>query len=538
MANPSENFYYLPVTGRVVIGGKNYALMTFDILYTINKVPEARIGLPIGRTMSGAKEGSISNAMQFFSELKALTKVEVFLTIKSLNSRTAPPGSPLGFPDGKEFKIFSGRVMQPGMHKAFESSDALLTISALGEIGLLAGVSQYVYGLVEPTPRGTAPALMSLANNAGGDLYEGFNKFAPTVGDIWELLRSILEAVGAAENVFAETRKDQGFLLPILDTINVGRALPDAPMRLDTALTELSEDAKMVVYRSVAQVIGDAFFAFTGQLRSAADIWVLLEWLRNVFFFDIIAGVEETAIVSLVPTLQFAAPVTIKPSEYFTFAQTASYPPGMYAETTSVCLTEESTQTGIWQGKQPPAKIIGAYDINELLDTGVQGRMILRPMPYWALPRSAAASESLNKGNGFPDKGQTDAAADPAEQGDIETSMLNSSLGRSIAEMYLRRDLFESRLFSLSGRFRMDIAPGSQVKVITMGKRFTHEEAALYGMVRSVHLVGGVGRNGGSMSAEFTIGYIRSQAEQDTFCTNEHPLYSGGEWPGGKLLDF
>ena len=165
MADPSENFYYLPVTGRVTVDGTSYALMTFVIDYALNSIPRAQFTLPIGRGVSGSKENSISDAEGFVSQLKAYTKIEAFLTIKAAQGRAAPPGKSPGFPIGKEFRIFKGRTSEPSMKKSFVSSDASLTVDAFGEIGVLAGLSQFVHGVALPNTMGTAPSLVTVTNN-------------------------------------------------------------------------------------------------------------------------------------------------------------------------------------------------------------------------------------------------------------------------------------------------------------------------------------------------------------------------------------
>ena len=543
MANPSENFYYLPVRGRVTIGGETFALMSFSVTYMLDEIPVATFELPIGRGLSGPKEGAVADAEGFLSELTCYTKVEAFLTIQMPGGHAAPPGISPGFPTDKEFCIFTGRASLPSMRKAFNSSDATLTVGAFGEIGILAGVSQYVRGTAQPCAFGTAPALHTLSNNTPGiELYSGFRvniKDVITEG-FWPGIKLILEAIAEKESAFLTLSGNQGFVLPTLDRINVGQALPKATIDLNEVLLTLPGPAQEILKRNVAMTIAKAFAAFSGKIASAENIWEILQDLATTFLFNYIPAVQEDAFAALVPTLiaEESELVTIKPSEYFTFSPTRRMAATDYAEVTNVGMVVETDQSSPFQGPTSPTMIVGSASTPPL-PNGERGRLLVRPMPAWLVPSGANSSESLNKGGKIPDLGNLGFQVVKADQGEAEKAIMNSQLGDSVAATYLRAALFGTRQLSLSGRFRMDISPGSQVKVITMGERFTKKQDTLYGMTRGIRLVGGVGKNGGSMATELLIGWVRSAAEQRTFGTDTHPLYSkSGVWAGGKLLAF
>ena len=166
-----EDYYYLRVSGRVNINGKDYPLLFFSVTYAIDTIPTAMIGMPIGKN---ASTGSISAAEGLISTLEPFTPIDVYVTIKPFD-RAAPPGKSQGFPSG-EFKVFTGYVAMPGMRKSFDSSTASLVVGAFGIAGGFGGTTQYTRGMTSPNPMGIGPAITAVGNRTAEYFDKGIEK--------------------------------------------------------------------------------------------------------------------------------------------------------------------------------------------------------------------------------------------------------------------------------------------------------------------------------------------------------------------------
>ena len=123
---------------------------------------------------------------------------------------------------------------------------------------------------------------------------------------------------------------------------------------------------------------------------------------------------------------------------------------------------------------------------------------------------------------------------DPAQH----TSLRN--LGTQCAMGRLQQELFKKRGMTVVSKFRLDIAPGSTVKVNTMGAGITNlpiigdYSGFLQGLVTQVTL--NLDAESGDASTVLSMGFVRNESECASLSLSpgRHPIY-GGAWLGGHL---
>jgi hypothetical protein len=129
-------------------------------------------------------------------------------------------------------------------------------------------------------------------------------------------------------------------------------------------------------------------------------------------------------------------------------------------------------------------------------------------------------------------------AADPTTNyvetdfGGVINVWVKLAMGDGYASAVLRNKMFAHRKCSITGRFRLDIAPGSLVKIKTIGERFVSESEELYGHAYAVFLRGEPGR----METTVSVIAVRTQAEHDSLTVDKHPLFEK-RWVGAMLTD-
>lgn len=541
MAN-FANYYYIKVKASATIHGEKLEISSFDINYTLDEIPTARIELPIGRQMRGANLGSVSKAMGFITNLTPFEPVTIEMEAEpSPASRAAPPGKDKGFPKGK-FTVFRGFVAGPEHSKNGISSNASLVITAFGEPAGLAGSTQYLKG--SDITGGAANGGDYIISRLGqeGLLRPNFvdvltSEFDDIGGDLWEngikpLMEQIIDSGVAWTDEKGNTAGDVA-----LARINSGSTFPDIPP-LDIS-QNVQGVASAALNKALAFQLSKIFYDYWKGGNSSGDLWDVLKACMEIYGFHFVPGVDNDAVVAITPNLNGDASVIIDPSEYYMIQPGQSFDPKMYSYLTDVAIFMTGFQSGQWQASSPPSRIIGVASLPQL-DTEQGGRTQMVQAPLWLYPPGAPAISAMDTG-GVPDKGNPTVINPPKEsQGAIETAFFGKQgegVGDLLAQTYLHEGLFAHRSMTIGGRFRMDICPGSLVQINTAGERFTGERDTLFGCVRSVRLRVGNDGHGGHAGTELTVSHVRTQAEHDEFAIDEHPLF-GGSFVGGPLLDY
>jgi hypothetical protein len=527
------NYYYVKVEARCEIGGASFPVSSIEATYGMNVLPEATVGIPIGRVAGGARFNSVSSAVQFITELGPFTPVKIFATLTPSPSGRGAPAGPNsggnGYPAGQEFLIFEGFGSVPGAHCSFGS--ATISLKCMGKTAAFAGSTQMVVGSVaSEVPNGSSPVI-SFFGAKGGAAPTLFTAVLAEVGEsVSDLFQDVIAPIldNAISDVESFENTSNGFARQALARLNIGDALPSADLNIDVPGT--SNTLSKAILGTALRVFLDAWKSgdFNG------DLWSGILALAPYFGFKYVTAIEEDAILPITFGLGGPAWRTISPSDYTVVNFGAEMDEKFYSYVTQVQLYTYSFQSSQWQNGAPAAREVGFSEIFPANLEG-SGRLLMCPAPEWLIPAGAPGTTTVSPGNATPDASNPEAVALAQNQAAEEIAFMASGIGDDYAETVLYDNLFAHRSMKVAGRIRFDIAPGSLVEVVVPGERFTGQQASLFGHVVGVTISINEGEGGtGYARTNFGISHVRTAAEHAKFFVLEHPFF-GDKWVGGKL---
>jgi hypothetical protein len=132
----------------------------------------------------------------------------------------------------------------------------------------------------------------------------------------------------------------------------------------------------------------------------------------------------------------------------------------------------------------------------------------------------------------------------PRKPADIKNNVDVAARGKdqitaltAFAKLVYSTEVLKYRGGSLTGKFRLDIAPGSIVKIETAGEKVLNKDGFAYPIFASVDQVSlAVDSVSGQASTSFAISNVRSEIENadNDLTTETSPMYSN-VWPGAPL---
>lgn len=537
------DYYYITVEARAVIGGRAVPVSSFACDFALDEMSIATIDIPLGRLAGGGAIGTDAPVENVLTNLRPNIPVDLFAKFTPKpGSRAAPPGAGPGFPVGQEFLCFTGYTRGPAFSKDFESRSAVFCIEVYGWAVGLAGATQFVNGTVVTS----APNGGSLIQCRLGDT----PKVAPTLVDvlvqnfggaaanlwgtgIYPLFQEIIN------NVSAWSEQENSFAEDALAKFTGSPSLPEIPLSLARYPVATGSSAKLFE-RSLATWLVNCIY--NGWVQGGADLWDTLLYLAGTFMFRVVTAIESGVVAPITLALGGSPYKTINPNEYFAVSERRKFDPKYYAYPSSCGIYATGWQSSPWQDKSAVTAAYGRahLDISALSGTG---RFLLRAAPAWLVPVSASATDSIAPGGPIPDASNpTGGAAPKVSQGEAESKYFSdtddpsATPGNGVAMSILRDELFFARQMSLTGRFRVDIAPGSLLCINTMGEVFAGLGQTLFAHVTSVRLEVGVSGSNGYARTSFGLTAVRSKVEHDNseLTTPVHPLF-GERWVGGPL---
>lgn len=555
MATEFVDYYYVQVRARAVIGSDTVSITSLDLTYELDRMPHATLTIPLGRQVNPEALGGVAASEGVITNLLPFEPVKVYLTLVAKDGRDAPASAGhSGFPDG-EFLAFTGYVSGIGESKESMGRAASLVVAAYGQPVTLSGSSQLITGMVEPatSQTGAMPIVCKMGNEGAARIAinEALLKEAPApMNDLWALgMKQLMKIMVKASDAWAKEANevvDNSFAAIGLNRINLNKALPAAPLSLLRYAVDPLGLAS-ALHRTMTNVLYMNWAAYESQ----TNLWTALQGFREHFFFHFVPAVEEDAVAPITFALSGEPFVTLNPSEYYLLKTEIAMGEGpesarYYSYMGSVALTLEGGgwQPSPWQKEDMVSKPLGfAYVRN--MPKGTKGRFHMHPAPAWLLPPGAPGSSSLNTGDGgCPDASNPEASGGGGEtasggsQAALENQFIESGLGDAVAGSVLYDNLFDHRSMTVAGRLRFDVAPGSLMRVNTVGEKFTGRKDTLFGHVRSVRIeVGEVAGGGSYARTTFDVGHVRSDSEHKDLTVEAHPLYQVG-WRGGKLVDY
>ena len=530
-----SNFYRVDFRAYAKVDGIKVPISFFNIGYRVDAIPDAYIEMALGRE---GVSGSISTAQGLVSKLKPFSTLEIYVNTTFEKGRAA--ASSPGLVSGIDIRVFDGYVHLP----SYERSNSLsggsqgLSLTGFGKMGGLAGTTQMVRGTVISAP---SKGLGQISSRAGSGNVVTSNIFDSLLrktieSDLW--LSGIYPIMmSAAQTVSAWSEfKGNDFAVGALSRINKFKVFPEAVLNL-SALAGSDVDGGFF-RRSLAITLANTFYASWAADDKTGTLWDALVSLANVFYFHIVPGVEEDGVVPLVWNLGGEPYATLEASDYTQLSRKEMSDAGMYTYITQIGLKSRIFQTGEYQDQISRTQSLGYAGIPDGI-LGGQGQLRLVEAPAWILPTEASGNISINPGGELPDAAQPEALqAVIDKQGQFEGALISSMLGNGLAKQILHDNLFFHRKALLGGRFRLDIAPGSLLRVLTPAVFTSNDSDTFFAHVQETRLQGGTRGNDSFATTQFSLIGVRSGNEHKTISTkyvSKSPLYPTTSFRGAPL---
>lgn len=530
MADPVADYYHLKVIARAEFDEPviNTPILFFNVTFALDDVPRAIIRIPLGRD---PVSGKVSSALGTITNIEPRTRCRIYAHVESLDGRLAPPGKDPGFPE-KDTLIFDGFVASPGIVRG--TNTASLEITLFGAQAGLAGSTALVNSVTTADLVSSNSDIVVLGGGGAAVAWDIVAALArnPVEEDLWLIgIKPIMDQAIHATSVWTALA-DNGAAREALDRINIGKVLEVQPLSLSGHGSPTA-----LLRQTVARTLGNRFYDVWASNNGNGDMWNVLIELSNLFMFHFVPAVNEDVLAPITPNLGGEPYRTLDPNEYHqSAANTSIYSRGDYAYRATVGLYANTFRTPQWDRTSGVATKLGVATVAERLE-GRQGMIQLIQAPEWLIPSGAPGEHTVGKGGAVPDASNPDVLAEYLSYGDSVNKFLESTLGNAVAETDLHEKLFAHRgSLRVSGRLRMDIAPGSLIKINTPGERFSGKKDVFYGMVSQVEVYAHAGDgSGGSAATGLTLVSVRSEHEHETLTVPVHPIYQK-RWVGGRLL--
>lgn len=554
MANKLPDYFYTSVQATVLIGGKEYPLSNFKITYTINEIPVATFGIALGRSVTNGPD-KVSTAHGMFDSIKPFTPVEIKtkLTAKDgrffSNSGDSIAKRDSGLKNGQFQTVFKGFLFTPTQEKTAGRS-ATLTFQALGYFAAMGGSTEVTTGLISTKLEsgadviaiqlGTSLSAKTAYHNLGALIRTRSDKRNVDDFLLTDLFPSILQMINSYESVGAGGSGGAGGVAGARAVNTSARAelerLRNYPLGSSVLSLDYGTTPKELYDKALARQYNDALNK--RWFDSGADLWTILKEFSYLFAFKIVPAIEHDALIAVTYGLNGEPWRAFEPSDYWQIHLTPdAFTKEFYSYVGSVGLNAPNTYHSLFQDKLPKGVAIGFARLPNLgvgsLTADVAGRMVTEDTPTFMLCPGPASKESGLGGRPAPDAANPNTAIQSGNHGEDMRVWYGRDMGNSYAQVILHDKVFEHRTCTITGRFRLDIAPGSLVRIRTIGDRFVGKDEILYGHAIRVTLSCD---SGSDLSTEVLIGSIRTKTEHELYTVPVHPLYKK-RWVGAMLTD-
>lgn len=525
------DYYYVRFSAYAEVGGEEIDITGLDITYALNLIPSASIFPTVGREPTNNKEAKAVDvllAAQPFTPVKIYAKFET-----EKDSASDDPG----FPYDKDVLLFDGYIT--GV--TYQSTRN----PAGGSVSLVAGATGWLAGLA-----GTSSQTKKTTIKGPGNFAEAANLSSSNKISVFNLQSAFaVDPSGITTDLWAEFIKP--FYLELVGTASVWGDAPNSSA--DSALAKMDDENVFA---------GDATntlpFTFSvGTKLSIAQKFIAEELGKDVFYrwrktdlWSALMGMAYSykfAIVPLIETASCCAAYGALNGKEHRYITTNDYTDIMLSVRTPMKIVKIVIAGTLPSSPYSPTPIVGAIVGLHSAESawtdpelGATGQTIVLPAPNWLtgmLPVGDITRMSVGgKGLVIPDAVNPTANVEVPET-DYQAfynNYLLSDLGDRYAKTIAQHMLFEERTGQVTGRFRLDIGPGSLVKVQVIDDKFGEkdaEEKAIYGQVQSASLRLRAGAAGavGMAGTRFNINYVRTAAEHeapgDVLTASKHPLY-------------
>lgn len=526
------DFYYVRFSAYAELRGQEIDIAGFTVSYALDEIPTAQIFPTVGREPINNTE---ARAVEALLEAQPFTPIKIFAKFETEKDN---PGDEPGFPYNEDVLVFDGYIT--GV--AYRSSRN----PAGGAVSLVVGAVSWLVGL-----RGTTcQTERTTSKGAGGfkellNLNNGKNTFfsnelafkAEAAGistNLWkEFVKPLFYALIETPSVWGNSPNDSATeALDRMDdkAVFTGESTNELPFQVAVSEPIVLEDAQKWVGTQIGMDIFNSW--------RDGDLWAALLRVAQEFKFSVVPLISTASCVPIYGVLNGEPHRYITTDDYTDIQIDVQTPMKIvkYVAVGSLSSSEYAT-TPI------TAVIIGMHSAESAWndpELGAQGHTIVEPAPAWLLgtvPMGAVTRDSVGGPQLIiPDAVNPTANVTEPEEDyqEIYSKFLKSEIGDLYAKTICQHLLFAERRGKVSGRFRLDIAPGSLVKVQVINDKFAEEDAdekVLYGLVTQVDLEVRAGAEGASGQAHttFQLGFVRTAAEHEAkgnaLTSESHPLY-------------
>jgi hypothetical protein len=515
--------------------------------YAMNTIPSCDLRVQIGRN---ARTLQPSEVHSFINDLRLLTPIKVFLEV---TPRYTSAAHFVGEWPDRPFVLFEGYAVGVAADSSFGGQG--VTIRCTGwpaDLAFSSAVSRdsaptnpasFSFGAAYRLPPGAGVATSPVFYSS--HLPVGVFQDVDVMNDLWG--RAIAKWY---RSLCSQNRFASGGPLPNVPQTSANYEALRALARFEgfdevpyTYGEPLTFDSAALDAPLAAKAISIALQSTSPDSIATTTLWDKLLDYSAQYSFALCPMAERMLVAPFTPGLREVW-TTIRPNEYEAFGSDAvlSRPlrgVGIIADGRSVAGAFSSRT-----GQSGYVATVGAFYESD--DPGMRrGMTHFRGAPPWMnlllspalVAASSAGHGGLRAGAAAPGVGEPVAAAvKPAGQ----AGAANAILGRYARQLYLLEKL-RGRQVLLRGRLRVDIAPGSTIRVYANQDGFITEKG-----IQAPVVVGHVDRVSVIIDAEarqaftlFGLSHFRSEAENedDDTSTETHPLYSTTV-PGAPLCEF
>lgn len=525
------DYYHVKFSAYAELKGERIDIAGMSVTYMLDDIPTAEIYPTVGREPVNNKEAMAVDkllAAQPFTPIKLYAKFE--------SSKDNPSDDP-GFPYDADTLLFDGYVTGVTYKTSRNPAGGWvnLTVGAMGWLAGMRGTSAQTAKATVKGPGGFAET--ANLNNGKIALFNAKQAFATDglgiVTDFWlDFIKPFFYEIAETPSVWGDTPNDSA--LSALGKMDNEKVFSDdATNSLPLRIAEEAKDINIV-----REVFGQAISNQIYTMWRGADLWSALTGLASEFQFSIVPLISTASCVPAYAALNGNAHRYITTNDYSDISIEVQTPMKIVKLVVVGSMISSSfAPTPISSG------IIGLHSAESAWadpELGARGQTIVRGAPQWLcaanpigkITRDSVGSDRLL----IPDAVNPTANVKEPEV-DYQTYYNNyytSDLGDRYAKTLAQPMLFADRRGTINGRFRLDIAPGSLVKLQVIDDLFSERgaaEKALYGQVRAVGLNLTAGKDGasGTASTTFMLGSVRTATEHEApgtaLTAARHPMY-------------
>lgn len=528
---------------RAVIGSLEFLdVVGISATFGLNSIPTAVLNVALGTAVGTGKKATMAG-VAMFGGIRMREKAEVFLTVTTNAGQTDKM-----LPNGT-YKIFEGYYAGTGYQRS--TSNATYTIHLIHWLDDL-NCSSFLNGnWFQGAPHDMAQTAVQYSVGNDGPIAAPVINFAKEVvnkgtmeSDLWKkVIKPIMFRVARMPhmNVQEESGADEagfGGDTNLAARLALTRMPGNAPKPAKMGMNLGSLDDEVVSYSAN---MGISHMVTNGMAYTSFWSKLIAEFGAS-FLFGVSPGVEFANVIPYFGGLSEPYDVVISADEY------------NYANFNCACVTliesvdifyAQQGNAGIPHGRQTPGAPVnyfhpwGRFPKN---NRDFRGMIIARDPPNWlaniSTQSKAAPGTTLSTTN--PSAWAPDAGSNTPSDGavlarDAERNVQTSNILDKYAEHWFKSSLLNQRTGEMSGKFRLDIAPGSTIKIeAPRDTAGTEQAASVIAFVTQVSFV--INAEQHVAGTSFSVTSLRTEFENlnPNLTSAVPPLYKEG-WSGGPL---